>query len=138
LVSYDANVLVVIRSESTSKSHFPPSAKQVHASFDDVDALAAAFKEHGTEVVVSTVGSFGILSQITIADAAKKAGVKLFVPSEYGFATTGVTEEGVLGNKQRVAEHLAALGLPSTRIFVRIAFSAALRPDSAPLLDADD
>lgn len=80
-------------------------------------ALAAALKKHNIEVVVSTVAQAALPHQTLLGDAAKQAGVKLFLPSEYGFTTVGQTE-GELGMKSRFAEHLQHIGLPSARIFV--------------------
>jgi hypothetical protein len=53
-----------------------------------------------------------------LGDAAKLAGVKLFVPSEFGYSTIGLAEgEGELGLKTQFANHLKEIGLPSLRIF---------------------
>ncbi len=42
----------------------------------------------GLETVISTVGTEGLLGQIEVIKAAKAAGVKRFVPSEFGLDTT--------------------------------------------------
>jgi len=60
--------------------------KVVHAKFDDKHSLAEAFK--GADAVISTVGGGAFDSQTTIVDAAVEAGVKRFVPSEFGVDTT--------------------------------------------------
>jgi len=116
LVSEGAAVIVVTRPGSSSAKSFPPGVKTVSIGLTDVPALAAAFKEHQTEVVISTVGIPGLLHQKLIADAAKEAGVKLFVPSEFGFPTAGQTV-GVLALKDQVGEYLKEIDLPFTRIF---------------------
>jgi hypothetical protein len=41
------------------------------------------------EVLISAVAYGALPSQSTIADASKEAGVKLFVPSEFGLPTEG-------------------------------------------------
>lgn len=83
----------------------------------DVPALAATFKEHKIEVVVSTIAHAALPHQNLLGDAAKQAGVKLFLPSEFGYSTIGQTE-GELGLKAKFGEYLQEIGLPSTRIFV--------------------
>jgi len=65
----------------------------------------------GVDVVISTVPIMALDVQEKIAAAAKDAGVKLFVPSEYGNITEGKTE-GVSGTKANVEDQLKALGMP--------------------------
>jgi len=105
----------VRRPESSAKS-VPTGAKVVSVSLTDVPALAAALKEHKIEVLVSAVSLPGLPKQSLLADAAKLAGVKLFVPSEFGFSTFGQTE-GELGFKAEFGEYIKEIGLPYARIF---------------------
>lgn len=71
----------------------------------------------GIDVVISTLaGSTFDTVQIALAKAAKLAGVKLFVPSEFGSDTLGATE-GAFGQKARVQQALKELGLPYTLFF---------------------
>ncbi|KFH42775.1 Isoflavone reductase-like protein [Hapsidospora chrysogenum ATCC 11550] len=65
-----------------SPSTFPSNVNVVDVDFDSVDALTAALKDQ--DAVVSTVGMAQILPQRTIIDAAIAAGVKRFIPSEFG------------------------------------------------------
>jgi len=116
LVSEGAVVTVVTRPESSDVKSFPPGVKTISIGLTDIPALAAAFKEHQIEVVISTVGIPGLPHQKLIADAAKQAGVKLFVPSEFGLPTAGKTE-GKLVAKDQVGEYLKEIDLPFTRIF---------------------
>ena len=118
-----ANVTVVARTESTSAKDLPSGIKVVSVSLTDVSALAATFKEHNIEVVISTVSQDALPHQHLLGDAAKQAGVKLFVPSEYGASTIGLTE-GELGLKAKFGEYLEEIGLPFTRIFVSFSFSS--------------
>jgi uncharacterized protein YbjT (DUF2867 family) len=117
LLSEGANVVVVTRPESSSAKSLPSDVKVVSAGLKDVPALAAAFKEHNIEVVVSTVSMEALADQKFLADAAKQAGVKLFLPSEFGYSTIGQTE-GELGLKAEVGEYVKAIGLPYALIFV--------------------
>lgn len=65
----------------------------------------------GVDVVVSTISAMALNSQIAIAEAAKEAGVKLFVPSEFGGPTE--REAGQLfAAKASVQDRLKDLGIP--------------------------
>ena len=63
------------------------------------------------EVVISALAFGALPAQRTIADAAKEAGVKLFVPSEYGMPTEG-GKEGVTVIKSGVAGKSATKRYP--------------------------
>ncbi|KZP32597.1 NAD(P)-binding protein [Athelia psychrophila] len=118
LLAEGAKVIVISRAGSTSVKDLPADIKVVSVSLTDVPALAATLKEHGVEVVVSTVGGAALPQQQLLGDAAKQAGVKLFVPSEFGTSTLGLADqEGPLGLKAKFGEYLAEIGLPSTRVF---------------------
>lgn len=74
------NVTVLRR--AGSKSTFPAGVTVVDADFDSVSSLAAALK--GQEVLVSAVTMTALLAQKTLVDASVAAGVRRFIPSEYG------------------------------------------------------
>ena len=95
----------------------PSGVKAVTVDITDVNALTKTFKENKIEVVVSTVSQAAISGQNLLADAAKAAGVQLFILSEFGYSTVGQTV-GMFGDKVKVAEYLQQIGLPSLRIFV--------------------
>ncbi|KZP31707.1 NAD(P)-binding protein [Athelia psychrophila] len=120
LLQEGANVIVVSRPASSSGKDLPAGVKVVAIDYADVSTLAALFKEHATEVVISTVGAevLGGLQQ-GLGDAAKQGGVKLFVASEFGMDTIKYQEGGpYLGTvKAELAAHLKNIGLPSARIF---------------------
>jgi len=122
LLSEGANVVVVTRPESSSAKSFAAGIKVISVTFTDVPALAAAFKENKTEVVISTIGSAALANQRFLGDAAKQAGVKLFLPSEFGYSTIGQTE-GELGLKTQFGEYLKEIGLPFARIFTGVFIS---------------
>ena len=63
------------------------------------------------DVVISTISGEGLNIQGKIAEAAKEAGVKLFVPSEFGGASEGETE-GLFGQKATIQSQLKVLGIP--------------------------
>jgi uncharacterized protein YbjT (DUF2867 family) len=73
------------------------------------DALA------GVDVVICTIAAAALGLQVGIAKAAKEAGVKLFVPSEFGGVKASPEEtEGFFGQKVGIRHQLGALGLPYT------------------------
>lgn len=73
---------VTVLSRVGSKATFPPSVKVNPVDYSSLEALTAALK--GQDAVVSTVGTEGLLGQSVLFDAAVAAGVKRFIPSEFG------------------------------------------------------
>ena len=67
----------------------------------------------GVDVVISTISGTALSLQADIAAAAKEAGVKLFVPSEFGNISEGETE-GIFGEKAVIQTQLKAVGIPYT------------------------
>jgi NmrA-like family len=63
------------------------------------------------DVVICTISGEVIDLQRIIIEAAKEAGVQLFLPSEFGGATEGETE-GVFGEKADIQRLLVDLDLP--------------------------
>ena len=63
------------------------------------------------DVVISTVPVAALEIQGKIAATAKEAGVKLFVPSEFGGITKEVSED-IRSVKAKVQGQLRVLGLP--------------------------
>jgi hypothetical protein len=74
------NLTVINRASSSTT--FPDNVKVTSADFSSVDSLTAALK--GQDAVVSTLGTAGLLSQTLLVDAAVAAGVKRFLPSDFG------------------------------------------------------
>ena len=77
--------------------------------YSSPESLAQALK--GVDVVVSTVAGLALSVQAPLAEAAKAAGVKLFVPAEFGGPSDGRTES-VLGIKNQFKLKLKEIGLP--------------------------
>jgi len=76
LLAQGAKVVVLSRSASTA---VPEGAIVRAVDYTDKDSLVNALS--GVEVVVSALNAGGFPSQPALADAAKAAGAKLFVPS---------------------------------------------------------
>jgi uncharacterized protein YbjT (DUF2867 family) len=80
LASNKFNVLLVKRAGSSTAP--AENTKVVEADFTDVESLKAAFQ--GQDAVVSVVGDPGVIGQKLMVDAAVAAGVKRFLPSNFG------------------------------------------------------
>lgn len=82
-------VTAITRAESTSDNTKLPATLPVkkvdYSSFDD---LKAAFANQ--DAVVSVIGAPGVPAQKVAIDAAVAAGVKRFIPSEFGINTREV------------------------------------------------
>ena len=86
-----------------------PAAKLIQVDYTDKESIKKAL--NGVDVVISTIPGAAIDVQPTVAEAAKDAGVKLFIPSEFGGPTEGETE-GYLGAKAKIHDQLKAIGIP--------------------------
>ena len=81
----------------------PSGVKVATVDLTDVNALTKAFKEHNIEVVVSTVSMAAIPGMHLLVDAAKAAGVQLFIMSEFGHSMVGRTS-GIFGAKAKESQ----------------------------------
>lgn len=79
--SFNTTVL----SRQGSQSKFPPNVKVLRADYESHESLKTAFQ--GQDAVVSLVGGMALGDQNKLIDAAIAAGVKRFIPSEYGSDT---------------------------------------------------
>jgi putative NADH-flavin reductase len=77
------NVTVLSRENSTST--FPSGANVIRANYDSPESLKKALE--GQDVVISLVASSVLGEQNKFIDAAIAAGVKRFLPSEFGSDT---------------------------------------------------
>ncbi|KAJ7697885.1 hypothetical protein B0H17DRAFT_1051487 [Mycena rosella] len=111
-------VVVLARPGSKSTDKLPAGAKLATVDTSDAAAVAAVFKEHTVDVVLSTVTGHAIGAQKSLIEAAKAANIKLFVPSEYAVPTEGLNE-GIWAEKNQIAEQLKSAGIPCLRIYVR-------------------
>ncbi|KAL6922245.1 hypothetical protein FSST1_006271 [Fusarium sambucinum] len=101
------NLTVLTRKES--KSTFPYGTKVIQVDYDSLESLTAALQ--GQDAVVSTVGSLAIPSQNLLIDAAVAAGVKRFLPSEFGsnLVVPSVRKLPVFGTKVAIEDKLIEL-----------------------------
>lgn len=101
------NVSVLSRQSSTSE--FPKGVK-VHRVGDDYpdDEVLSAFK--GQDAVISTMATASLGQQTRLIDLAIKAGVKRFIPSEFGSDTRHPNAMAILpqyfGGKNATVDYL--------------------------------
>jgi uncharacterized protein YbjT (DUF2867 family) len=98
---------ITVLSRPDSKSTFPPGVKVVRADYSSIESLTTAFK--GQDAVVSLVGSPALNDQPRLIDAAIAAGVKRFIPSEYGANTPSERLREILplfNTKKEVVDYL--------------------------------
>jgi uncharacterized protein YbjT (DUF2867 family) len=113
--------IVSALTRSTSKATFPSTVAVFRTDYTTA-SLIEAFK--GQDAVVSTIATFSTGQQANIIDAAIAAGVKRFIPSEYGVDTSLPQIKDVLPQalpKQKTIEFLKtkeAAGLSWTGVVV--------------------
>ncbi|RUS24078.1 hypothetical protein BC938DRAFT_474162, partial [Jimgerdemannia flammicorona] len=83
----------------------------VAAEYTDPAGLVKALK--GVDVVVSTVGTAVIETQISLIKAAEEAGVKRFIPSEFGSDISKIPSP-VFNHKRQISEYLRTTTLEYT------------------------
>jgi hypothetical protein len=81
----DSSFNVTVLSREGSSSKFPSNVKVVNADYSSIESLKSAF--NGQDAVVSLVGNMGFKAQQQLIDAAIAAGVKRFIPSDFGSNT---------------------------------------------------
>ncbi|RDH29242.1 NAD(P)-binding protein [Aspergillus welwitschiae] len=98
------NITVLSRDSSTST--FPDGLKVIKSDYSH-DSLVSAFK--GQDAVISIVGNGGFSNQQKLIDAALAAGVKRFIPSEFGNNTADERVRALaplLDGKKAVVDYL--------------------------------
>ncbi|KAG1729451.1 hypothetical protein EDB19DRAFT_1929597 [Suillus lakei] len=111
-----APIVAIARPTSTNVSTLPtddPNLTVVRADYSSTSEISAILREHKVDVLISTVTV--VFDQNVFADAAKEAGVKLFVPSEFGIAQT--PKAGLGSQKSDFAVYAKSIGLPTLRVF---------------------
>lgn len=109
----NSSISVRVLSRSETK-HVPDGVKVVKVDYTSDASIEKAIS--GVQVVISTLGGAGSAYDIPIARAAKKQGVKLFVPSEYGGDDTQ-EPDGPLAFKYKTHQFLQEIELPYVLLF---------------------
>jgi hypothetical protein len=97
---------ITVLSRVGSKATFPSSVKVIPVDYTSVQSLTTALK--GQDAVVSTVGTEGLLGQSVLFDAAVAAGVKRFLPSEFGsdLSNPKTASLPIFGYKVAIRKHI--------------------------------
>ncbi|KAI2886902.1 hypothetical protein CBS63078_424 [Aspergillus niger] len=82
----NAGFQVSILTRSNKPGAYASNINVFEVDFNSVESLTTALK--GVDAVVSTVGGAAVDNQTVLIDAAIAAGVKRFIPSEFGNVTT--------------------------------------------------
>jgi uncharacterized protein YbjT (DUF2867 family) len=88
----DANFNVTILSQSGKTSNLPSAAKTIKVDYSSQDSLTNALKNQ--DVFISTIPQHD--TQPALIDAAIAAGVKRFIPSEFGSNISGNAKTAAL------------------------------------------
>ncbi|KAA1474802.1 NAD-P-binding protein [Dentipellis sp. KUC8613] len=128
-------VVILTRSstdDEKNKKFERKGAEVITIDYSSKASLISALS--GIEVVISTINLGALDSQFALIDAAKDAGVKLFVPSEFGTPTDDIMN-GPRSPKRKAKEQLKKLDLPYvlvyTGAFSDTIFSAKIGLDPA-------
>ncbi|MCJ1432691.1 hypothetical protein MMC27_002048 [Xylographa pallens] len=123
LVSAGFSVTVFTR--AGSKTSLPSSVKIAEVDFDSESALTSALK--GQDAVVSTLGAMAMAAQTNVINAAIAAGVKRFIPSEFGSDTTNPKARALPVYRDKVAaEDFLAKKASEGAITYTLVFNGAL------------
>ena len=76
---------VTVFTRVSSNATFPSGAKVIPVDYASMESLTDALR--GQDAVVSTLASVSLSAQFLMIDAAIAAGVKRFIPSEFGSNT---------------------------------------------------
>ncbi|GAM33597.1 hypothetical protein TCE0_011f00608 [Talaromyces pinophilus] len=145
-----AGFQVTVLTRSKKPGMYDSTIRVAEVDYASLESLTAALK--GVDAVVSTVTSTAIESQTILIDAAVAAGVKRFIPSEFGSVTTNFKLEGlplfssIFKVRKYLQEKAAASGLTWTilacGIFLDYALNTPILLDfvnhKATLLDGGD
>ncbi|KAJ7311550.1 hypothetical protein DFH08DRAFT_822658 [Mycena albidolilacea] len=113
LAAQNVAVVLLSRSGLDASKALPASVTVATVDTTDAAAVAAVFEHHKVEVVISTITTAAVGAQTVLVDAAKRAGVKLFAPSEFGMTTEGDS----MSPKNKIIEYTKAAGVPYARFF---------------------
>ncbi|KAI3318444.1 NAD(P)-binding protein [Xylariaceae sp. AK1471] len=81
----EAGFDVTVLTRQRASHSFPPSVKVAEVNYESLESLTNALR--GQDAVVSTIASAALAKQLLLVEAAAKAGVKRFLPSEFGSNT---------------------------------------------------
>ena len=106
----NAFVYLSVQISSDLDEYKASGAKVAVVDYNSAESLKVAIT--GADVVISTVTRGALQVQHQFAEQAKAAGVKLFVPSEFGNDTSRPNPEGIFAIKQSIHHKCKELDLP--------------------------
>ncbi|EJD05394.1 NAD-binding protein [Fomitiporia mediterranea MF3/22] len=119
-----SSITVLTRSSEGKNELESKGVKVVAVDYTFPSSLEAALS--GIDIVIAALGLHGIEHQVALAASAKTAGVKLFVPSEYGSDPHGQTDHPLFKLKEVAKQKLKELGLPYVVFFAGLFADQAL------------
>ncbi|KAE8446483.1 hypothetical protein EG329_011946 [Mollisiaceae sp. DMI_Dod_QoI] len=111
-----STVVVLTRQSKVNEDLKAKGAIFRTVDYSKLDTLTAALQGIDVVIVAVTVTPEALNVQFPLADAARQAGVKLFIPSEFGNRTEGKTG-GMWSIKDAVKKYLVKIGLPYAQFF---------------------
>ncbi|KAI1296351.1 hypothetical protein F5Y03DRAFT_295698 [Xylaria venustula] len=81
----DAGFNATVLTRQSSTHELPPSVTVKPVDYDSIESLTAALQ--GQDAIISTLGFAGLTKQLNLIQAAVKANVKRFIPSDFGSDT---------------------------------------------------
>ncbi|KAJ7719782.1 hypothetical protein B0H14DRAFT_2642876 [Mycena olivaceomarginata] len=127
LAEQNVSVLLLSRPGSSTKT-VPSSIQVIQVDFNDTTAVAAVFKEHKVDVVLSTVALLAVAVGGSLVDAAKLAASQTLPPIEVRQEDFHAVKNQIFGKEvycsPRISTnlspvHLKAVNIPSMIIYVR-------------------
>ncbi|KAI1420041.1 NAD(P)-binding protein [Xylaria sp. FL1777] len=142
------DVTVLTRQRTTH--NFPPSVKVAEVNYESLDSLISALRGH--DAVVSTLASAALDKQLLLVEAAAIAGVKRFLPSEFGSDTLHpktsqlpsyadkIAVQNALRNKAQTSgmTYTFVINGPFLDWGMRVGFIANVKRRSVPFWDDGD
>ncbi|KAF9956770.1 hypothetical protein BGZ72_002456 [Mortierella alpina] len=121
LLAAGYKVKILTRSTALNDKLAAFQSSGANVVFDAFSGNGLVTALQGVDVVVSTVGADFYSSQVQLIDAAKVAGVKRFVPSEFGLDTIKYTRlndlHPFLVDKGKIRDYIEKSGMEHTYIF---------------------
>ncbi|KAL3427453.1 oxidoreductase [Phlyctema vagabunda] len=136
----NANYEVTVLTRAQKSATFAQGVKVVEVDYESLQSLQSALEGH--DAVVSTVAPMAISGQKLLIDAAVLAGVKRFIPSDFGTCSTNPKVQSLplyasMSEIQKYLQEKASLGQLSWTVVVCGAFLEFVLRQS-PLLDFDN
>ena len=104
-----ANFSVTVLTRETSSAKFPASAKIARVDYNSFDSLVSALRGHDAFVSTLYTGPENSKLHPTLVDACLAAGVKRYLPSEFGSDLSNAENQKleIFGNKVMIAKYVA-------------------------------